>query len=59
MDVSFRFLLVGIFLIISISAYEEKQKIAQLFQECSICMEESEALEKCVNLNSENGGKVV
>jgi len=58
MDGSFRFLLVGIILIVSISAYERKQKIAQLFQEYSICMQESEALEKCVNLNSANGGKI-
>lgn len=57
MDGSFRFLLVGFILILSISAYERKQKIAHIFQEYSICMKESEALEKCVNLKSVNGGK--
>ena len=58
MDGAFRFLLVGIILIIGISAAEEREKIAQLFQDNSICLKESELLDKCIKLKNKIGGKL-
>ncbi|CAG9812331.1 unnamed protein product [Chironomus riparius] len=54
MDGSIRFILVCIILTIGISAAKEKEKIAQLFRENSICLKESELLEKCIQLNCKN-----
>lgn len=58
MEGAFRFLLVGIIMIIVVSAAEENEKIAKLFQDNSICMKESEVLEQCIKLNSKTEGKI-